>query len=246
MSTPHFATRYDEEMLNSSARVLYEHTGYYNVGDWSRGATGLPGACADLVLRHVEAARSASDRAPRRILDAGCGLGDGSALVASEVPGARVLGANLSAVQLRLARQRNPGCAWCRMDATRLAIADGSLDWVLSVEAMFHFPPRTAFLKGALRALRRGGVAVVSDLLFRRVEAIGGWWVPEANLGLGIEDYPGLCRGLGFEVVRIEDITEETWRRFCRHLRRFPGRVEAADRLEPALAHYLLAVLRKP
>jgi SAM-dependent methyltransferase len=246
MSAPNFATLYDEAMLDPSARVLYEHTGWYNVGDWSRGATSLPRACADLVLRHVAAARAACERAPRRILDAGCGLGDGSALVASELPEARVLGANLSATQLRLARARNPGCDWGRMDATRLAIADSALDWVLSVEAMFHFAPRRAFLEEALRVLRPGGVAVLSDLLFHSVEAIGDWWVPEANRGLRFEDYPALCRDVGFEVLRIEDVTGETWLAFCRYLRRFPGRIEAAERLEPALSHYLLAVLRRP
>ncbi|MEM6793147.1 MAG: methyltransferase domain-containing protein [Acidobacteriota bacterium] len=241
-----FTAAYDAKILHPETRALYGGGDFYNVGDWSRGAASLEEACADLAYRHLDLAE-ASPRAPGRILDVGCGLGAGTALVARALPASRVTGINLSRRQVEHARSRFPEADFRVMDAASLDFEDGSFDLVLSVEAAFHFETREAFLGEARRVLRPGGCLVLSDILYRTTRWIGGWSVPEANRLPDLESYRALCRRAGFEIAEMEDATRATWLGFCRHLERLDGGMaDFARRLERSVDVYLLARLVRP
>lgn len=240
--------RYDDMMLSAHMRALYEDCGYYNVGDWSRGARALPAACERLVFRHADAVRStlgARARFNGVVIDAGCGLGGGTALLASYLAPSTVAGINVSSRQVLEAARRYGGAAFCVMDATRIALADESATAIVSVEAAFHFNTRDAFLDGAYRVLKPGGCLVITDMLFATSTWVAGWSVPAANVIADLHAYAACCEQHGFEILSLDDVTSVTWEGFCAHLRA-RGQATLADDLEPAVRAYLFAILRKP
>src|SRR5262249_28085121 len=85
-------------------------------------------------VRNVE--RFMGEVAGQRVLDLGCGVGffGGTA----QRRGARVTGLDFSAVALELCRQRQPGMAILRGDATRLPFASASFDLVLLNDIIEH------------------------------------------------------------------------------------------------------------
>ena len=100
----------------------------------------------------------------RRVLDAACGEGYGSALMARA--GAQVLGLDLSAEAVAHARTRYSGIAGLRFDqadATSLeAYADASFDLILSFETLEHVHAQERLLDGFARLLAPGGLLLVS------------------------------------------------------------------------------------
>ena len=98
----------------------------------------------------------------KEVLDAGCGVGYGTALLAQEA--ARAVGVDIDAQALAYARERYRAAnlEFRRMDLLDLDFADASFDVVCSFEAIEHLAHRDAFLAGAARLLRPGGALVVS------------------------------------------------------------------------------------
>jgi SAM-dependent methyltransferase len=84
-------------------------------------------------------------------------------------------------------------------DATRLPIADGVVDGVISVEAAFHFRSRQAFFEECRRVLRPGGVLSISDIAVQR------WPVSPAELLSGLTQLRvfGLRRSMAMTAAQI-------------------------------------------
>ncbi|WP_322014697.1 class I SAM-dependent methyltransferase [Paraburkholderia sp. J12] len=256
MDTIDFVTRYDRMILDANTRQLYGGGDFYNVGEWpaetgTLDATGqaapdrLPRACAALVQRVIAPALAQRVcQAGDRLLDVGCGLGASSAELARQLPGTEVIGVNLSQAQLTHARTRYPALAFCAMDATHLGFADESVRCIVSIEAAFHFQPRTAFLREAWRVLQPGGMLLMSDMLFAPSGATP-WWVPDANRTHREAHYLQDCLAAGFAVEQCDDTTATTLHPFCHHLEQaYPGS-GLADSLREAVAAYLVVALRK-
>ena len=113
--------------------------------------------------RVVEAAGVADGT---HVLDVGCGFGGTLDHLRSRLPGCRLVGLNIDERQVSWAsRLVDPGISFVTADGCRLPVADGSLDHVLAVECIFHFPSRKAFFVEVARVLKPGGTLALSDFL---------------------------------------------------------------------------------
>jgi len=93
-------------------------------------------------------------------LDVGCGTGHYVAAIAST--GRTVVGVDLSADQLRIARTRTPGVA--RSDATRLPFRDGVFRTVTTLWISTDVDDFAAVLAECARVLEPGGLLVFSGV----------------------------------------------------------------------------------
>lgn len=100
--------------------------------------------------------------AGKRALDAACGVGYGSALLATEA--AEVVGLDLSEDAIAYARSRyaRPNVEFRVDDLQSPNLDDRSFDVVCSFETLEHLPDRDAFLGHVARVLRDDGVLVLS------------------------------------------------------------------------------------
>jgi SAM-dependent methyltransferase len=101
------------------------------------------------------------DRAPERILDVGCGTGEGTLFFAREFPQARVRGVDLSEEMIRAAVAKvgldpEGRIAFKPGDAASLPYPDESFDLV----AQLNMPP---FFDELVRVLRPGGHVIVAS-----------------------------------------------------------------------------------
>ena len=123
-----------------------------------------PGVENDLLVAHRSIYRFfAGFVAGRDVLDAGCGTGYGSAVLADA--GARsVLGIDLDRLSVAYARRsfRRPNLEFRRADCERLELSPSSVDIVVASNMLEHLrdPPR--FLKSLHGLLRSGGEALVA------------------------------------------------------------------------------------
>ena len=111
--------------------------------------------------RYVFARRLAKGK---RVLDAACGEGYGSALLADIA--ASVLGADISEQAVAHARERygnRSNLRFERADATRLDVPSGSFDLIVSFETLEHVEAQESLVAGFARALTDDGILVISS-----------------------------------------------------------------------------------
>jgi SAM-dependent methyltransferase len=100
--------------------------------------------------------------AGKRVLDAACGVGYGSAILAEQAE--TVLGLDVDEDAIAYARTRYPASnlEFRVADLLHPGLDDASFDVVVSFETLEHLTDRDAFLGHVARALRTGGLFVVS------------------------------------------------------------------------------------
>lgn len=101
---------------------------------------------------------------PHSILDLGAGGGRNSAYLRTKFPGAHVVALDLSFIRCSSCRQTTGADVVCG-DAMRLPFPDDSFDMVLSTQVIEHVPDDRAFVKEAVRILKRGGMMILSSVL---------------------------------------------------------------------------------
>jgi ubiquinone/menaquinone biosynthesis C-methylase UbiE len=163
----------------------------------------------------------------QRILDVGCGFGGTLAHLDERLRDAVLVGLNIDARQLQRARKLlSPGYGnvveLMVADAGALPLADDSLDAVLAVECVFHFPSRRQFFREVARVLRPGSRLALTDFVmapgalaeyaaWTKADGIpendfyGGNQIPVTSKG-----YERLARASGMRVLADEDMTPNT------------------------------------
>jgi len=100
----------------------------------------------------------------RRVLDAACGEGYGSRMLAGSA--SEVIGVDIDATAIGHAAQRYAGktnLRYLRASCTELPIADACIDLIVSFETIEHLSGQEAMLAEFRRVLSPGGVLVISS-----------------------------------------------------------------------------------
>jgi len=131
------------------------------------GERFIPGAAGDMAYEHWHRYAFARRFAVgKRVLDAACGEGYGTALLASVA--AEALGVDLDPAAIEHARSRYAGPPKLRFEAgsvTALPLADACMDVVVSFETIEHIPAadQPRMLAEFARVLAPGGLLVLSS-----------------------------------------------------------------------------------
>ena len=123
-----------------------------------------PGVRNDLFLAHESIYRFAAGLASgARVLDAGCGTGYGSFLLAGS-GAVSVVGLDRDAANLRYARRRfvAPNLEFRKGDLSDLRLPPASVDLVVASNSLEHLGEPARFFVGVKRILARGGRALIA------------------------------------------------------------------------------------
>ena len=123
-------------------------------------------------------------KAGERVVDVGCGAGIDSLIAAKKVgPEGKVIGVDMTEAMLDKARRAGNEAGFKQVEfrnghIEKLPVPDGWADVVLSVSVLEHVQDKTALVESMARALRPGGLCVLTmDLDLRGDFEIG----PEAH-----------------------------------------------------------------
>jgi SAM-dependent methyltransferase len=133
-----------------------------------------------------------ADLRGQRVLEVSCGRGGGASEIATNHAPAELVGVDISAQNLEIARRRFshvPNLRFVPGRAEALPLESGSMDAVISVEASHLYDDPARFFAEVFRVLAPGGRLFYADLFWANSE-------PERFL-----------RDAGFRIAREEDIT---------------------------------------
>ncbi|CAM4140698.1 class I SAM-dependent methyltransferase [Nocardiopsis rhodophaea] len=207
---------------------------FINFGYWANDvlATGEPITVAQRTRSQEDLYRVVAQRlaiGPDDVLlEVGCGIGVGSALVLSEFDPAEVHGLDLSPDQLARAERLNSETlrahpkrlVFQRGSALDMPWPDGSFSGIYSVEAAQHFGGLTAFAREAYRVLRPGGRLALATFFSPDGQGPAHLAALIATVRSGVDvvrPVGSFTTGLadaGFVDVRAESIGDHVWRGF--------------------------------
>ncbi len=128
----------------------------------------------------------------------------------------------LSCLVTRSARLHNNQIIFVEGDACQMPFPDASMDVVLAVECIFHFPSREAFFREAQRVLRPGGqlglcdfvsvpiLKVLQKLFPNASEVLLSGAYGRVDSAVSLADYQSLAQKTGFRLISQTDITRNT------------------------------------
>jgi SAM-dependent methyltransferase len=169
--------------------------------DWSRAGS--------VRLRYVDAILGRLEPGST-VVDLGCGPGDPATRLLSEAY--QVLGVDISAGQLAIARRRAPHASFVQADLTRFALQPNSVDAVVSFYATGHLPAaaHAPFYAEVARWLRPGGLLVTSAPLSIGDDDDDEWLgVPMFFGGVGAEATVAAVEAAGLVVESADEVDEQ-------------------------------------
>lgn len=211
--------RYDAWAYEPLTREYYGYSDFYNFGLWLEDTRDQRQACENL----MEKLLSFIAEKKGTVLDVACGMGATTRHLLRYWEPLETVGIDISVKQLKTGAAKAPGCTFMAMDAMKLGFRDSVFDNVICVEAAFHFQ-RQPFFREVHRVLQAGGHLVLSDILVAPWAARLSPVVPSSNAVGDMGAYRTLLTQAGFCDVAVVDATDETWRPFSRHLRRWTWR----------------------
>jgi ubiquinone/menaquinone biosynthesis C-methylase UbiE len=147
---------------------------------------------------------SRTELAGKRVIEVGCGQGDGAAFLTQIKPPAKYVGVDLHPTQIELCATRlkplAPTLVFSRGDAQQLPLASDSFDVAINVESSHSYPMFDKFVAEVYRVLAPDGVFCFSDL--RKA-------VPGESCATGLRSQ---FEHAGFVVDHHEDITGNAFR----------------------------------
>lgn len=201
-----------ENFLNARKR-------FFNLGYWSKGLD-YDEACEQLALKLSEHAQLNSTQT---VLSAGCGFGEECALWKEKYDLNKIVGINLSSVQLDVARTQFSSLEqnFIKANVTSMPFSADSFDRVLALESAMHFDTKLNFMKESYRVLKPGGAIAIADIVLhdsplnfywkyalKYLERVGH--CPEGNIG-PLKDYASHLERVGFKDIQIEDISKRVF-----------------------------------
>jgi len=219
---------------------------YLNLGYW-REASDIDAASEALAMLVAKTARIERED---RVLDCGFGFGDQDILWAKALTPERIIGLNITASQVAVARRRIGALGLDdRVDlrhgsATDMPIDADSVDVVIALECAFHFRTRQRFFREARRVLRPGGRLVTADIvpmpaaagLREKVQQRISWGLVAGKFAIPAENaytratYVSRLRLAGFRQIQVASIRDQVYAPLHRYLADHP---DVVQRLHP-------------
>lgn len=152
------------------------------------------------------------------ILDIGCGQGMALPLLDAAFAPRRITGIDIDADLIKIGRQKIMAEITAELileqgSATKIALADGSVDMVLCHQVLHHMVQQRDALAEMYRVLRPGGLLFLAESCrcFIESSVVRALFRHPCEAQRSAADYLQLVRDVGFQLGRKTVLTESPW-----------------------------------